>query len=115
MRTSTIKMQFVQILEAAITVTATAMQLQVGQKLASCKLQVATFIVAAAAATCCRCLSHFDWPLINGSVQQSVEYLVLLILIANSSHLRARHRASHATACSVTKQTPKKLNPIQEF
>lgn len=111
MRTSTIKMQFVQILEAAITVTATA----TGTK--TCKLQVATLIVAAAAATCCRCISHFDCPLINGSVQQSVEYLVLLILIANSSHLRSRHRATCNSVASVPlpvqrdQTNPEKIEP----
>lgn len=113
MRTSTIKMQFVQILEAAITVTATATA--TGTK--TCKLQVATFIVAAAAATCCRCISHFDCPLINGSVQQSVEYLVLLILIANSSHLRSRHRATCNSVASVPlpvqrdQTNPEKIEP----
>lgn len=113
MRTSTIKMQFVQILEAAITVTATATA--TGTK--TCKLKVATFIVAAAAATCCRCISHFDCPLINGSVQQSVEYLVLLILIANSSHLRSRHRATCNSVASVPlpvqrdQTNPEKIEP----
>lgn len=109
MKTSTIKMQFVQILEAAITVTATATETK------TCKLQVATSIVAAAATTCCRCISHFDWPLINGSVQQSVEYLVLLILIANSSHLRSGHRATCNSVASVPLQrdqtNPEKIEP----